>query len=341
MSEKAPSQIQPADESHDVERIDPDGNVILRVEGRNVAQFLVSSKILSVASPVFAKLFSSKFSEGMQMISSTCPTISLYEDDPAAMRTIIKILHYQDPMQDNPITAEAFAILAIHCNKYDCIRAITPWTFKWFNDFQSMANAEEHGYLLLAAHFFRSAEQFSRISASAQSLLRPDFPIQWHAVETMDLLPDNVGSILVNRIERLLYKMHLELQDVEERLRNNQTCYEMEGLICMSCGRTLPGAARKCHPCKNSNLLNKYCISDSRIADYFAVLRKASLWPSIEPFQSCSTTEISLRISQAIVLLKHSCQASYCPLEAELDMLARKVTAILRKIKGLDLYPLH
>ncbi|PIG80777.1 hypothetical protein AARAC_010661 [Aspergillus arachidicola] len=341
MSEKTLSPIQPGGESHDIERIDPDGNVILLVEGPSAARFLVSSKILSMASPVFAKLFDSRFSEGMQMAYSTCPTISLHEDDTAAMRTIIRILHYQDPMQDNPITAEAFAILAIHCNKYDCIRAITPWTFKWFNDYPSIATAEEHGYLLLAAHFFRSAEQFSRISASAQALLRPDFSVQWDVVETLDLLPDGVGSLLVDRIEGLLYKMHLELQDVEERLRNNQRCYVMDGLICADCGRTLPSEARQCRPCKNTDLIAKYCSSDRRIAEYFAALKTARLWPSVEPFRSCSAAEIASRISQAKLFLRHSCQASYCPLKSELDKLVMRVTDINRNIKGLDLYPLQ
>lgn len=137
--------------------------------------FLVSSKILSMASPVFTKLFSPNFSEGMQMEFSSCPILSLHEDDMAAMRTITRILHYQEPTPASPITAETFATLAYHCNKYDCTRAIWPWTFKWFNDFQSITTAEEYGYLLLAAHFFRSVEQFHRISARVQVQLSPAF----------------------------------------------------------------------------------------------------------------------------------------------------------------------
>ncbi|KAE8423383.1 hypothetical protein BDV36DRAFT_290519 [Aspergillus pseudocaelatus] len=194
MSEKDFSQIQPADEGFSLEQIDPDGNVILLVEGRSTARFLVSSKILSMASPMFAKLFDSNFSEGIQVASSSCPTISLYEDDIVAMRAILRILHYQEPRQDNPITAEAFAILAIHCNKYDCIRAIFPWTFKWFNDLESIKTTEQYGYLLLAAHFFRSAEQFRKISARAQVQLSSSFCVKWETLEIMDLLPDAMKS---------------------------------------------------------------------------------------------------------------------------------------------------
>ncbi|KAE8136573.1 hypothetical protein BDV38DRAFT_249286 [Aspergillus pseudotamarii] len=341
MSEKDLSQVQPADEGLSLEQIDPDGNVILLVEGRSTAQFLVSSKILSMASPMFAKLFDSNFSEGIQVASSSCPTISLHEDDTAAMRTILRILHYQDPTQDNPITAEAFAVLAIQCNKYDCIRAICPWTFKWFSDLEAIKTAEEYCYLLLAAHFFRSEEQFRKISARAQVQLSSSFCVKWETLEIMDLLPDDMKNELVDRIENLLNGIHAELQAVEDLLRKSQKYYIMDGLVCPNCARTHPSEARKCHPCKNGDLITKYCNSDSRIAEYFAILGKANLWPSVEPFQSCSATEIALRISQSAQILRHSCQGLWCPLQSELNMLVRKVNGIIGSVKGLDLYPLH
>ncbi|KAE8371688.1 hypothetical protein BDV26DRAFT_286588 [Aspergillus bertholletiae] len=329
-----------ADGAFDLERIDPEGNVILLVEGQSTARFLVSSKILSMASQVFAKLFNSKFSEGIQMTHSTCPTISIHGDDTAAMRTIIRILHYQDPPQDNPINAESFAIIAIHCDKYDCIKALRPWTFKWFSDLQSIATAEEYGYLLLAAHLFRSAEQFSRISVKAQTRLSSKFLLEWAAVDILNYLPNHVENELVNRIEKLLCHIHTELQSVENYLRNDQWGYIMDGKVCMNCGRTLPDTAKRCRPCSSSDLRVKYCTGDSRIADYFAVLRKSRLWPSMEYFHSCSATEITLRISQTKAALRHSCQAVSCPLELELDELVRNVNGIIGKVKGLELYPL-
>lgn len=44
----------------ELERLDPDGDVVVVVEDQSPLKrrFLVSSKVLSVASPVFAKLFS-------------------------------------------------------------------------------------------------------------------------------------------------------------------------------------------------------------------------------------------------------------------------------------------
>jgi hypothetical protein len=43
----------------------------------------------NMASPVFAKLFGSNFYDCMQLAVFNYPTITLREDDPAAMRTIL------------------------------------------------------------------------------------------------------------------------------------------------------------------------------------------------------------------------------------------------------------
>lgn len=193
LSDQESNQTQPANGEPDIERIDPNGDVILLVKGpTSAARFLVSSKILSMASPMFTNLFSPKFSEGAQMASCSCPTISLYEDDSAAMRTIISILHFRGPPQGDAMSAENFAMLAIHCDKYDCVRALSPWTFKWFNDLRSITNAKDYGYLLLAAHFFRSSDEFSRVSVEAQIQLSSDFSATWETVDMLDLLPYGV-----------------------------------------------------------------------------------------------------------------------------------------------------
>ena len=76
--------------------LDPDGDVVLVVESQNVKRFLASSKILSLASPVFSKMLSSNFREGMQMAVSYRPTIVLHDDDPFAMKTMLGIFHHKE-----------------------------------------------------------------------------------------------------------------------------------------------------------------------------------------------------------------------------------------------------
>ena len=128
---------------------------------------------------------------------------------------------------------------------------------------------------------------------------------------------------------------------MEGVLRNKQTCYYMELLLCTICGRCHPGTARKCHSCVNSDLLKRYCTSEFRIAEYFSLLGKSGLWPSVEPFQRNSATEIVSLISKIKMHLKHTCEATSCPLPSVLNMLLSCVNRIVGTVTGLDLYPLH
>ena len=146
---------------------------------------------------------------------------------------------------------------------------------------------------------------------------------------------------LADRIEKILDRIHTELQSVEGRLRDNQAGYPMQGLVCMLCGRTHPDTARKCHNCNNRNLIDKYCTSDSRVAEYFAALRKSRLWPSLEAFQNFSVDEIASLISQARWAPGHSCRTASCPLISQLDRLNKSVSRIIGEVEGIDLYPLH
>lgn len=117
ISDNTPDHIQPP-ENPNPEQLDADGDVILAVEEQ---KFLVPSKILSLASPVFSKLLSPNFREGIELekSKSSCPTtISLHDDDPRAMKTILAILHYKDPDHQaegvgSPMTAERLAVLSV------------------------------------------------------------------------------------------------------------------------------------------------------------------------------------------------------------------------------------
>lgn len=125
---------------------------------------------------------------------------------------------------------------------------------------------------------------------------------------------------------------------MEASLRLSLSSYEMSQRMCTSCGRALPEQAKKCHPCNNSNLPPKYCTSETRVAEYFAILRKVELWPTLQPFGECSVSEIIFRISCAQKDLKHTCSAdSHCPLFLKLNGLMEKARRIERNVYGFCL----
>lgn len=140
------------------------------------------------------------------------------------------------------------------------------------------------------------------------------------------------------RIKRALNKLEMELQGVESSLRLSTRCYELSQLMCILCGRALPEVAKKCHPCSNSDLLPKYCTSETRIAEYFAVLRKAELWPTVQPFANLSVADIVSRIARMHSDLKHNYAAGdSCPMIVHLNVLKTKAGRIEKGIIGLCL----
>lgn len=106
--------------------LDADGDAILDVavvRSNKTFEFLISTKVLSLASPVFAKLFGPHFLEGSRLNRAECPHIKLYDDDPCALEVILKSLHYQGVDQLSAIDAKILASIAVHCDKYDYINA--------------------------------------------------------------------------------------------------------------------------------------------------------------------------------------------------------------------------
>ena len=84
----------------------------------------VSSRTLSLASPVFASLFSDRFAEGnVRSVNGDLPRIYLPDDDPKAMLWICCTLHFHSTLQDST-DLEFIGRLAVLCNKYDLARGL-------------------------------------------------------------------------------------------------------------------------------------------------------------------------------------------------------------------------
>lgn len=107
-----------------IDAIDPDGDVIL-VCGKT--EFQVSSKVLSLASPVFKACFSPHFAEG-QPTPSKVSRVQLHDDDAESLRFMCAVLHHKCASA-NSIGLERLERLAVVTDKYDvCVfsRSIRP-----------------------------------------------------------------------------------------------------------------------------------------------------------------------------------------------------------------------
>ncbi|KAJ5785592.1 uncharacterized protein N7503_010804 [Penicillium pulvis] len=179
-----------------VEAIDMQGDVIIVVQGSSpdkTRRFLVSTKVLGLASPVFLKLLGPRFLEGQQLAKTYRPEIALYQDSPAIMGVIFTILHYQEPEVISKMSTQWLVTFAIHCDKYNCTKALWPRAHIWLqNHKQEIMTPQNHGNLLLAAYLFRDSKQFTALSREAQLKLPVAFSLEWEKSEILNSLPDTV-----------------------------------------------------------------------------------------------------------------------------------------------------
>jgi hypothetical protein len=123
----------------DLVSLDNDGDAILEIDDPDsptTIQFLISTRILSVASPIFASMFGPHFVEGQRLRVEKFIRIKLEDDNSHAMKTILEAFHHYHNTDLKPLNAKELACLAIHCDKYDCRAVLRPWTYYWFHNLE-------------------------------------------------------------------------------------------------------------------------------------------------------------------------------------------------------------
>lgn len=150
--------------------IDREGDVILVLKD---VELRVSSKVLSLASPVFKTMFGPSFVEGKSITSSSPSRITLTDDNPIAMVNLCNIIHYQTKSMPKQPDQPFLDQLAIVADKYDCIEALRSSTHMWLTTLEAEAASviEEEpstsiGKLLYPAYTFDCAIAFEKITRS-------------------------------------------------------------------------------------------------------------------------------------------------------------------------------
>lgn len=112
--------------------IDDAGDILLVVglEGKDQINLKVSSKALSLASPVFKALLSPKYKEGSGSIASDgLRHVSLPEDDPCAMELFCNIVHLRNnQISMTSMSMSSMGSIAVLCDKYDGSDALRFWS---------------------------------------------------------------------------------------------------------------------------------------------------------------------------------------------------------------------
>ncbi|OIW27011.1 hypothetical protein CONLIGDRAFT_672449 [Coniochaeta ligniaria NRRL 30616] len=324
-----PKRPKPSPDLSDVETLDSEGDVVLAIEkpdSETQEKFLVSSRVLSLASPVFRRMFSPSFTEGRQVRNGDVPCISLEEDDAEAMRTILRLLHFRRDNMPFELGPQALAKIALHCDKYDVIASLEAWVQIWLDNskFRNFATyrPEEIGLALLGGYMLdRSELWLSDLASEASKYLMPDFVSVWEQHEDLSILPETLATRMSDHISQNLSRLQDTLLRVDESLRQTSKGYLIPGSrVCPPCGETFPGQVEKCQ-CGQS-LVDRYCTVESRVAEYFALLRRFDLYPFVTPFSTCSLDDIDGKIAGMYALHGHTCDGLFdCPLAVAISRL--------------------
>lgn len=186
-------------------QVDPGGDVIVVMKDKEEdteRKFLVCSKILSVASPVFAKLFESRFREGEELRRSGCVEVPLTQDDPDAMAMIFRVLHFQNTLElAHEIQAKELAAVATHSDKYECVKALEFFFAACFDRMLkkmekaggSNESTAEYGLILLSTYLARSPYYYSKVYAKCRTDLSLFFLSHWtEKTFVLSFLPDTL-----------------------------------------------------------------------------------------------------------------------------------------------------
>lgn len=146
----------------------PHGDIILQVgsEKGPVKSIRVSSQVLSIASPVFARMFGSGFREGFVSSSTSDQPLHLPlpDDNPDAVLLMCHVLH-PSGVGDLYVPLQLLESLALLVDKYDCALALTIWSRLWFQQRYSYFHYTSSPWdRLRVAYALKTQEAFWEIS---------------------------------------------------------------------------------------------------------------------------------------------------------------------------------
>ncbi|KAH8901911.1 hypothetical protein BR93DRAFT_869279, partial [Coniochaeta sp. PMI_546] len=108
--------------------IDPDGDLRLEIGPNNVA-FIVCSRALCRASPVFKMMLRGGFAESKPTHGEWL--VKLPEDHPGALFILFNIIHGNFDRIPQILVEEKLYYLTIMTDKYDMTKSLRPWAARW------------------------------------------------------------------------------------------------------------------------------------------------------------------------------------------------------------------
>ncbi|KAF8426717.1 hypothetical protein EV426DRAFT_560107 [Tirmania nivea] len=225
---------------------DPIGDLMLVLGSATCqARFQVSSKVLSLSSPVFRTMlnFNSGFKEGKSLAERTTssPPMELFlgDDNPNALAIILRIIHVQTRWVPQSLGPERLYEIAIISDKYDMRDSLDYWLAKWAPErFEGTVSIDKWLFIALVCG---RAEEFRVLSRELMLECRADnddnliVPIpanNQESVTSFNPICEYLSQSIVAEIEAVRQQaIEAMLDSVDERIErysnpNNINCAE-------------------------------------------------------------------------------------------------------------------
>ena len=178
----------------------PNGDLYLDVEIRS-SRILVSSQIMALCSPVFAKMLNGDFKEGMRNNEGgpEKQSIDLPEDDLLEMSILTRIFHHKtEDINISTFPQGFWSGFALLVDKYDCVATIRPTLNLWFPADQLPSDIWTLVDLLWAARTMKMHHFFSLVSWRIVLLQRTPMT-DLHAVGILREHRHNIPTAMIGK----------------------------------------------------------------------------------------------------------------------------------------------
>lgn len=141
--------------------VDPSGDIkLLAQDGEKKKTFVVSSKAMCLASPVWSAMLNPK--SHFKEAKPDNGEISLKDDDQEALSILLDIAHLRFSKIPLSLTYELLVGVAVLCDKYDLVTLVRPWLPKWYEKLWDLRNGDGFEKWLFIAWTFGDAITFER-----------------------------------------------------------------------------------------------------------------------------------------------------------------------------------
>lgn len=159
------------------------GDIILSIRGKNenlCSNVRCCSRILELASNVFAAMLGPRFVEGSTLRKQASPLVTLHEDHPEAMVHLLYLLHYAGDSPTFDGKPPSIAAVAVQADKYHCGNALRAWAEIACRPYTDVRDPEpgSFAYLIVAGHLL-ALPVLDRLLVDAVKHVSPSWHMMW------------------------------------------------------------------------------------------------------------------------------------------------------------------